>query len=134
MDLDIPNENIKYFEPPTIQTIKTEILDLLPAETWININVDFFVTFWQLSLYDISVPKSRYQSEIEKQVAIISKLEANRLEMSTAAVAKRKRDKECASALINSFEEELKSQESNYKKVLQRIDAEKDKWFKNGLF
>lgn len=134
MDIDSPKKRRKYLEQPGLQEVKSEIQRLLPFKTWKNVTVDFFICFWQFSLYDISVPKSRYESEIGKQSACISTLDSDRSDMSKAAISKRTREKERATSIINSLREELKIQEMNYETVRIRIDAEKDRWFADGKF
>ena len=134
MDIDHSKDDQQYFESLGLKELKAEIINALPSGTWENVTVDFFISFWQLSLYDISVPKVRYQSEIDKQIAIIATLEADKSDMSKAAVSRRIREKDRASGIIRSLKEELKAQELNYWNIALRMEAEKDLWFKNEMF
>ena len=40
---------------------------MLPAATWETLSPKLYQTFWTLSLYDIAVPKARYELEITRQ-------------------------------------------------------------------
>jgi THO complex subunit 2 len=132
MDIQHPLD-VHYIESPGLHDLKAEILHALPSSTWRDITVEFFISFWQLSLYDISVPKSLYQLELDKQSAIIANLNADKSDMSKAAISKRSREKDRASSIIHSLKEELKAQEVNYGKIAARIDSEKNRWFKNEI-
>ncbi|KAH7931652.1 hypothetical protein HPB52_025481 [Rhipicephalus sanguineus] len=39
---------------------------LHPAKTWEDLSPQFYVTFWSLSMYDLYVPTSSYQREMQK--------------------------------------------------------------------
>jgi THO complex subunit 2 len=44
--------------------------DILPAEAQTIMGTPFFVTFWQLTLYDIVYPKERYDAELGRLTAL----------------------------------------------------------------
>lgn len=41
------------------------IYSLFPASVFSSLPPSFYVTFWSLSLYDIHVPRQRYEEEIK---------------------------------------------------------------------
>ena len=38
----------------------------LPAEVWLTLSPVMYLSFWSLSLYDISVPTVKYESELKR--------------------------------------------------------------------
>lgn len=91
-----------------------------------DLHTGFFVTFWKLSLADISVPTSRYESEINKLAAKISDLEAN---TSTRGVSKRLKEIKNAIKTRDALMREAKTRNMVALQVLNQLKAEKDEWF-----
>ncbi|KAJ6973964.1 THO complex subunit 2-like isoform X1 [Populus alba x Populus x berolinensis] len=54
-----------------LETVKT----MLPSKAWNSLSPDLYATFWGLTLYDLYVPRNRYESEIAKQQAALKALE-----------------------------------------------------------
>jgi hypothetical protein len=118
---------------PALRDTVHEVCRTLPDKTWTHFSPEFFVSFWQLSLYDISVPKDRYQAEVSKLKALILALDADRSDMTSSAVLKRRREKERALATILQMQSELDVHEKHHQRVMERLWKEKDSWFKKGL-
>ena len=38
----------------------------LPAEVWLTLSPVMYLSFWSLSLYDISVPTVKYETELKR--------------------------------------------------------------------
>jgi THO complex subunit 2 len=145
MDVDgaevIPfDANIKSIHDPLKHSIWLPCLhetilgvyNALPGKVWELISPHFYVTFWQLSLYDIFVPKAQYQIEVSKQKKQIESLESNR--GSDIPPSRRKREKDRCNLMIQLLERELKVQEENAVQVKERLILEKDGWiFMNGI-
>ena len=132
MEIETPKNIQEYSIHPALAEITTEIYKNFSPGYWKNISAEFFTTFWQLSLYDISVPEIRYQSEIDKLNSFVSNLESDRTDLTSSGVSKRKREKEKANHLIGCLKEELKAQKVNFSLVSKRLNSEKLTWFKNG--
>ncbi|CCF47990.1 hypothetical protein NDA11_007965 [Ustilago hordei] len=92
--------------------------DMLPEVAHSSLGVPFYVTFWQLSLADISVPIERYQQEIKRLNALIRE---------TAPEDQRKRLQDNVAQLNVEMKDQMKSHEVTRK----RLVVEKDHWFAN---
>jgi THO complex subunit 2 len=65
-------------EDTGIRDVINDVINILPEGVWKFIHPQFYVTFWQLSQYDIFVPRERYKAEIAKQKAIAEQLSSER--------------------------------------------------------
>ncbi|KAH9373714.1 hypothetical protein HPB48_018641 [Haemaphysalis longicornis] len=84
----------------------------------------FYVTFWSLSMYDLHVPTSSYQREVQK-LRDASNSEENK----DMAPSKRKKEKDRCDALADKLSEEERKQQEHCTRVLARLRSEKDVWF-----
>lgn len=105
---------------------------ILPESAWAKMSPHFYVLFWQLKLYDIHVPRSRYLAEIEKLRVVSVSRDLNARGSSAEEIGVRIKEKQNAVVMIGKLEEELKVQEAHVKGVAVRLDREKDWWFKGG--
>lgn len=121
LDLGYPRKPIMWSE--LLDTVK----EVLPSKAWNSLSPDLYATFWGLTLYDLYVPKSRYDSEIAKQHAALKALE-ELSDNSSSAITKRKKDKERIQELLDRLTYELRKHEENAASVRQRLAREKDKW------
>ncbi|ORX63643.1 hypothetical protein BCR32DRAFT_287619, partial [Anaeromyces robustus] len=132
MEIDNNNNNnietLNIWHKGLLTTIE-EVSSILPNNVWDGISPQFYVTFWQLSLYDIYIPQSRYQEQIKKEKQIIHNLENDRDENSNTT--KRRKERERGLEVIDRLENELNVQSENNKKVLARLKKEKNYWFAN---
>ncbi|KAI8809248.1 transcription factor/nuclear export subunit protein 2-domain-containing protein, partial [Cladochytrium replicatum] len=103
--------------------------NIVPPHVWKGVTPQFYTTFWQLSLFDIYVPETRYSAEIERQETLIKQLESDKSDNSNAAVQKRKKDKERFLQTVTMLQHERKVQIANYVVVKARLQREKDGWF-----
>ncbi|CAM8983263.1 unnamed protein product [Rhodiola kirilowii] len=104
-------------------TVKT----MLPLKSWNSLSPDLYATFWGLTLYDLYVPRNRYESEISKQHAALKALE-ELLDNSNSAITKRKKEKERIQDSLDRLTNELQKHEKNVASVRRRLAREKDKW------
>ncbi|KAL5760823.1 hypothetical protein ACOSQ2_019661 [Xanthoceras sorbifolium] len=106
-----------------LDSVKT----MLPSKAWNSLSPDLFATFWGLTLYDLYVPRNRYESEIAKQHAALKALE-ELSDNSSSAITKRKKDKERIQESLDRLSSELHKHEENVASVRRRLSREKDKW------
>jgi THO complex subunit 2 len=105
------------------------ILGIL-AQISINLSSpQFYTTFWQLTLYDISVPMQAYSQEVSKLTAEIKKKDADRSDLSPPAVQKKRREREQLQGQIDQLNQEFKIQTSAFQSTKKRLSIEKDLWF-----
>ncbi|KAI9003416.1 transcription factor/nuclear export subunit protein 2-domain-containing protein [Hyaloraphidium curvatum] len=116
---------------PGLLEIIRRVERILPQPTWKGISPNFYVTFWQLSLYDIHVPKARYQSQIDTERQKMKELDPTDQKSfkSDKAGQEKRRMYERSATLVKTLEQELREQQENHKKVLARLQREKDHWF-----
>ncbi|XP_017971051.1 PREDICTED: THO complex subunit 2 isoform X3 [Theobroma cacao] len=121
LDLGPPRKPIVWSE--LLDTVKT----MLPSKAWNSLSPDLYATFWGLTLYDLYVPRNRYESEIAKQHAALKALE-ELPDNSSSAINKRKKDKERIQEALDRLTSELHKHEENVASVRRRLTYEKDKW------
>lgn len=102
------------------------IRPLHPAKTWEDLSPQFYVTFWSLSMYDLHVPTSSYQREMQKL-----RDASNSEETKDMAPSKRKKEKDRCDALADKLAEEERKQQEHCTRVLARLRSEKDAWFQS---
>ncbi|KAH7656619.1 THO complex subunitTHOC2 N-terminal protein [Dioscorea alata] len=134
--LGLSNDMVLDLGPPRKPMMWSDLLttiqSLLPQKAWISISPDLYATFWGLTLYDIYIPRNRYESEIDKQHAAIKALE-ELSDNSNMAITKRKKDKERIQDLLDRLISERQKHEQHVTLVRQRLSREKDKWLCNCL-
>lgn len=100
---------------------------MLPPKAWNSLSPDLYATFWGLTLYDLYVPKNRYDSEIAKLHANLKSLE-ELSDNSSSAITKRKKEKERIHESLDRLISELHKHEESVASVRRRLSHEKDKW------
>ncbi|KAA8529838.1 hypothetical protein F0562_034393 [Nyssa sinensis] len=121
LDLGSPLKPIMWSD--LLDTVRT----MLPSKAWNSLSPDLYATFWGLTLYDLYVPRNRYESEIAKQHAALKALE-ELSDNSNSAITKRKKDKERIQESLDRLISELQKHEENVASVHRRLAHEKDKW------
>ncbi|KAE9597521.1 putative THO complex, subunitTHOC2, THO complex subunit 2 domain-containing protein [Lupinus albus] len=106
-----------------LDTVKT----MLPSKAWNSLSPDLYATFWGLTLYDLYVPRKRYESEITKLHANLKSLE-ELTDNSSSAITKRKKEKERVQESLDHLINELDKHEEHVASVRRRLSHEKDKW------
>jgi len=96
---------------------------LHPPKVWEDMSCRLYATFWSLSLYDLYVPVSRYEEEVNKAKQAMQTSEDD------LPSSKRKKEQERSMALIEKLQEERQRQEDNHRLVMARLRQEKDTWF-----
>ncbi|KAF6168558.1 hypothetical protein GIB67_005170 [Kingdonia uniflora] len=123
MVLDLGSSQKAIMWSDLLDTVRT----VLPSKAWNSLSPDLYATFWGLTLYDLYVPRNRYESEITKQHAALKALE-ELSDNSSSAITKRKKDKERIQELLDRLTSELKKHVGNVSSVHRRLSREKDKW------
>lgn len=53
------------------------VVSLHPPRVWDDLRPQFYATFWSLTMYDLAVPHSAYEREVNKLKAQIRAIEEN---------------------------------------------------------
>ncbi|GAB2282383.1 THO complex subunit 2 [Dionaea muscipula] len=122
LDLGSSHKPIRWSD--LVNTVRT----MLPSKAWNSLSPGLYATFWGLMLYDLYVPRNRYESEIAKQHAALKALE-ELPDNSSSAIAKRKKDKERIQESLDRLTGELQKHEGHVSSVRRRLSQEKDKWW-----
>ncbi|GAB2226287.1 hypothetical protein Drorol1_Dr00022088 [Drosera rotundifolia] len=122
LDLGSSHKQIRWSD--LLNTVRT----MLPSKAWNSLSPGLYATFWGLTLYDLYVPRSRYESEIAKQHALLKGLEEHP-DNSSSSIAKRKKDKEKYQESIDRLTAERRKHEDHVSSVRRRLAQEKDKWW-----
>ncbi|CAH9146449.1 unnamed protein product [Cuscuta epithymum] len=123
MVLDLGSTRKPIFWEDLLETIKM----MLPSKAWNSLSPDLYATFWGLALYDLYVPRNRYDSEIAKLRAALKALE-ELSDNSSSAITKRKKDKEKIQESLDRLNLEFHKHEEHVASVHRRLAREKDKW------
>ncbi|KAI9616357.1 hypothetical protein H4Q26_010747 [Puccinia striiformis f. sp. tritici PST-130] len=103
---------------------------ILPEQTRKLVGPHFFVTFWQLELYDIRMPDERYISETSRLNAMLSDLDRD---YSTVMVSSAKELNRANRAKIleirATLTKEMKIHIKHYELTRARLASEKTFWF-----
>ncbi|KAK8947300.1 hypothetical protein KSP39_PZI006604 [Platanthera zijinensis] len=121
LDLGTPRNPIMWSD--LLETVRS----MFPVKAWNSLSPDLYATFWGLTLYDLYVPRNRYEAEITKQHAAIKALE-ELSDNSNMAITKRKKDKERIQELLDRLAGELQRHEQHVTSVRHRLRRKKDKW------
>uniref|UniRef100_A0A3Q3AK23 THO complex subunit 2 n=1 Tax=Kryptolebias marmoratus TaxID=37003 RepID=A0A3Q3AK23_KRYMA len=100
------------------------VVSLHPSRVWDDIRPQFYATFWSLTMYDLAVPQTAYEREVNKLKAQIKAIEEN----PETPLNKKKKEKERCTALQEKLLEEEKKQQEHVQRVLHRLKLEKDNW------
>lgn len=130
----IPNDQQVKLAPEfpwnsVLRTLKDGLDDVMPSETWEIVGRPFYITFWQLSLYDIYIPQKAYEDEIDRQKKAIQRINNDRSDLSMAGVARKDAQKKKITELQDRLLAENKSHLKAYGQTRSRLQAEKDGWF-----
>ncbi|WOL00987.1 hypothetical protein Cni_G09700 [Canna indica] len=121
LDLGSPRKAIMWSD------LLVTIQSMLPPKAWNSLSPDLYATFWGLTLYDLYVPRNRYEAEIAKQHSAIKALEEIS-DNSSIAITKRKKDKEKIQEVLDRLTSEFQKHDHHVASVRQRLTREKDKW------
>ncbi|KAF6022557.1 THOC2 [Bugula neritina] len=115
----VADKNQLYTEAfsSVILPVSEQIKPLFDAKMWEELSPTLYITFWTLSAYDLYVPKSSYEREIN-----LVKQKIQQFEQETS------RD-----LMIAKFKAEEKAQSEHVNRVMAKLDHDKDQWFKTGV-
>ena len=98
----------------------------------------FFVTFWQLSLYDLLVPMDRYQVEVDRLQGIVREIDQSlKTSIPTypgqvidkASETEKKKARERCMITAQALHADLKAHTEAYEGTRKRLQNEKLHWF-----
>ncbi|XP_060572351.1 THO complex subunit 2-like isoform X2 [Ruditapes philippinarum] len=117
----------KYIEASEIvmEPVVENIRPLQTPKIWEDLSPTFYVTFWSLSMYDIHVPTSAYEKQVQQLQAQAQSAEENK-DMNQS---KRKKEKERCNQLIEKLKDEEKKQTEHVQRVMARLKNQKEAWF-----
>ncbi|KAF3482491.1 THO complex protein subunit 2 [Arthroderma uncinatum] len=100
-----------------------------PESLWEVVGLPFYVTFWQLSLYDIYVPQKSYEDETERLKKRVIAISHDRMDMSSAGAQRKEREKRQINELHDQILDENKRHIKAYGQTRARLQKEKSQWF-----
>lgn len=114
---------------PVLREIMDGLEKTLPQELLETIGTGFYVSFWQLSLYDIIIPGKSYEDELSRQHRKIASIKADRSDVSLSGVRKREAETKVVQQLIDNLLSENKEHLKALQESRARLQKEKDAWF-----
>lgn len=112
-----------------LQPLVDTMQDMLPSETWKKISTEFYVTFWSLSLGDLHVPQSSYESEHDRLYKESEDVMKDRSDMTRQGMNKKDEKKKALQALAKSIREEMSNHINRYQKTKFRLARQAKLWF-----
>jgi THO complex subunit 2 len=114
---------------PVLQEIMDAIRPKLPRQILDIVGVGFYVTFWQLSLYDITIPGKAYEDELSRQHKKMTSISTDRSDISVAGTRRKEAEKKNISELVDRLLKENKDHLKAFAESKARLQREKDQWF-----
>lgn len=116
--------SIAYLESweSVTQPVVDAVIPALKAKFWDDLSPRLYVSFWMLSPYDLEVPKSSYDREVDRLKAT---------EDNKDQPAKKKKEIERGRLLQEKLLEEQLKQDEHVRRVRSRLEKEKDAWFQS---
>lgn len=112
-----------------LKDIMNEIEPRLPTDVVDLVGAGFYVTFWQLSVYDINVPRDSYGNEVNRNKRKIANVVADRNNLSSSAAKARDQQVKVLEQLNEELLAENKQHLQAFLKTKMRLTKEKDQWF-----
>ncbi|TPX42944.1 hypothetical protein SeMB42_g04930 [Synchytrium endobioticum] len=127
MDID---EDVNNVWEPALRPIIEDVQDLLPQSVANKLPLPLYVTFWQLSLYDIHIPRARYIDEIRIQMEAKDKalMESNRPDIDSSGRKRAIQDATRASLTVDALRKELNTHVKVHDAVKRRLQRERKYW------
>ncbi|KAK9256591.1 transcription factor/nuclear export subunit protein 2-domain-containing protein [Lipomyces tetrasporus] len=116
---------------PLLEDIMENLNPQTISRPWKYITKGLFVTFWQLSLYDIQIPGERYKSEQGRLREAIRQIDADKSDKSSQGFRKRQQEREELLKIVTKLNEEYSEQLVHYEHTRHRLRIEKDHWFRS---
>lgn len=114
---------------PVLNRIMEDVRPSLPEDIQQLVGVGFYITFWQLSLYDISVPSKSYEDEMSRNKKNISRITSDRSNVSSSGAKNRESQIKAYKDLNESLLTENRQHVRAYGESRARLTKEKDQWF-----
>jgi len=114
---------------PVMKEVMTAIQPHLPEEVVEIIGTGFYTTFWQLALYDITIPGKSYEDEISRQKKKIAAIASDRSDVSTSGSRKKELAKKELTELMDKLLAENKDHLKAFSDSKAKLQREKDQWF-----
>ncbi|KAL2409315.1 THO complex subunit 2 [Exophiala dermatitidis] len=114
---------------PVMKDVMTAIQPVLPGDVVETIGTGFYATFWQLSLYDITIPGKPYEDELSRQHKKIAAISADRSDVSVSGTKKKEAAKKEITDLIDKLLVENKQHLKAFAESKARLQREKNQWF-----
>lgn len=114
---------------PVLQELMEKLKTALPEDLVESMSLPFFVSFWQLSVNDLTLPTQSYTDEDKRQSEKIKEITADRTDPSTSGVRRRETEKKQVRELMTSFMDEMKVRIVKHAQLRTRLEKEKAEWF-----
>ncbi len=127
----VPAEPNAEPEPwhPVLSTLMNRVRSALPEEMWSALSPSFYITFWQLSLYDLTVSTKSYDEEITRLKNRWMAVNNDRSDMSVSGAARKEKDKKALTETQDRLRDELKGHIQAFSRTKTRLLKEKEHWF-----
>ncbi|KAF9905378.1 THO complex subunit 2 [Lobosporangium transversale] len=115
---------------PCLRSVALEVKSTLPPKAWRSMKPHFYITFWQLTMYDIYVPVREYYSEINRLKQSIRAMDNDKATYNSSMQAKNNRDRDRLVNRAFNLQLEMERHLAHHKTVMERLKREKNHWFK----
>jgi THO complex subunit 2 len=127
----VSNANIDAASTNASHSVLEKLADslrgVLPSGFEDRMSLIFYTRFWELSLYDMSIPK--YEPEIKTLNTRIATPNSDRKDGSILGQQKREAERKILTSMRDGISEEMKAHITHYQVIRRKLGKEKDEWF-----
>ena len=114
---------------PVLSSYMESLKTIVPDGAWTSLSSSFYMTFWQLSLYDIQVPTKSYEEEVTRLKTKWIAVKDDRSDMTAAGGLRKEKEKKHLTDIQDRLRDELKGHIQAFSRTKSRLLKEKDHWF-----
>ena len=128
-ETDVTNSSDLFLE--ILQPIIATVESTQTEDSWNAISPEFYVTFWALTLGDLSIPANSYNAEIDRLKEAQQAMARDRTDMTRPGIMRKEEAKKALDVTKVNLIAEFSSQISTYEQKKARILRRKSLWFKH---
>ena len=114
---------------PVLSNLMRRAKAALPGDIFASLSPAFYVTFWQLSLYDVQVPTRTYEEELTRLQNRWMAVRDDRSDMGAAGTIRKEKERKQLAETQDRLRDELKAHIQAFSRTKARLFKEKDHWF-----
>ena len=111
---------------PSKDAMRSTYKVMLPGSAWEALSVQLYETFWSLKLYDIYVPKQKYEEEVDRLKKECVRLQSSWKDDSTKKTTSSQKKYTSMKNTMTELKKEMTTQQSHCRAIRRKVEATKD--------